>query len=70
MKTTVKTKAQCGVSVEPGNAPGSVRLVIVEGGFVMAETTLNQDQAGVLIFGLECAAEAAQIKADREAKAA
>lgn len=70
MKTTVKTKPQCGVSVEPGQEPGTVVLKLVEGGFVMAETTLNQDQAGVLIFGLECAAEAAQLKADREAEAA
>lgn len=55
MKTTVRTKPQCGVFVEPGKEPGTVRLVIVEGGFEMASTTLNQDQAGVLVFGIECA---------------
>lgn len=70
MKTTVKTKLHCGVVVQPANEAGKVNIVIVEGGFAMAQATMDQDQVGALIFGLECAADAARIKAEREAKAA
>lgn len=68
MKTTVKTKLHCGVVVQPANEAGRVHIVIVEGGFAMAQATLDQDQVGALIFGLECAADAARIKLDRQSK--
>lgn len=70
MKTTVKTKLHCGVIVQPAKEAGKVHIVIVEDGFDMAQATMDQDQVGALIFGLECAADAARIKVDRKAKAA
>jgi hypothetical protein len=69
MKSTIKTGSRQ-IVVEPSKLnPGSLTLRLVNGhaGDLKSEemvATLSQDQAGALIFALEQAAEAAQLKAD------
>ena len=63
MKTTVKIAHEFGagrVTVEPLKG-GDVQLTIDNGCGQWSTVELTQDQAGALIFGIERAAEAAQI---------
>ncbi|CDN87502.1 hypothetical protein [Hydrogenophaga intermedia] len=64
MKTTIKLTAGRALVVQP--APGKgVRVDVTLAGVVVAGDVLTPDQTGALLFGLEQAAEAAGIAADR-----
>jgi len=66
MKTTIKGPASTAVVVQPGPA-GTVAVDMTVFRVGVAGMCLTQDQIGALIFGLEQAAEAAQIAQDRAA---
>ncbi|WP_288254056.1 hypothetical protein [uncultured Hydrogenophaga sp.] len=63
MKTTIKLSAGRALVVQPQGA--GVRVDLTFGGVVMGGDVLTPDQAGALLFGLEQAAEAAGMAADR-----
>lgn len=72
MKTTIAINLGARLSVEPSECGGVVlcietRSAKQEGGWRCdTQLILSQDQAGVLVFGIECAAEAADIAQDRK----
>lgn len=71
MKTTVKLASDRKIVVEPcGLSRGCITVQFAYGsGEFDLPVHLTQDQAGALIFGLEQAAEAARIAAERQAVA-
>lgn len=67
MKTTIKTGTRT-ITVQPSKLnPGSVCIELVPNPLndIGMSATLTQDQIGALIFGLEQAAEAAEISQQR-----
>lgn len=68
MNTTVRTATKR-IQVLPDPA-GKVELNIFNrSGEFMAGASLTPDEVGALLFGIECAAEAAGIAQDREQQA-
>ena len=75
MKTTIKLNKEKSLSIAPSKTGGGAVILdmtefcngINVGGWTLS---LNQDQAGALIFALEQAAEAAHIAQDRASAAA
>lgn len=67
MKTTIKTGITSSVIVEPKGE--GVKLTLRGISDTVAVLQLTQDQVGALLFGIEQAAEAAQIAAADRAKA-
>jgi len=65
MKTTVKLEPFKALVIEP--AAGGVRMSIQVGGVIVGGFTLTPDQLGAAMFGVEVAAEAAGIAAQRAA---
>lgn len=64
MKTTVKICSDLAVIVKPHGTDGCISLGIKSVEY-SGEIIMQLDKAGALIFGLEQAAEAAQIAQDR-----
>ncbi len=63
MKTTVKLEAFKALVIEP--AKDGVRMSIQVGGVIVGGFVLTADQIGAAMFGVEVAAEAAGIAAQR-----
>lgn len=66
MKTTIKLAGGRALVVSPAAGQG-VRVDLTFAGVVVGGDVLTPDQVGALLFGIEQAAEAAGIAADREA---
>ncbi len=67
MNTTVRTNTKR-IQVLPDPITGAVEInIFTREGQHMAGASLTQDEVGALLFGIEQAAEAAGIAADREA---
>lgn len=70
MKTTIKLTHSKTLTVQPTKAGGVVvEFLPILSAVNDATLHLTQDQAGALIFALEQAAEAAQLKFDRDQSA-
>lgn len=65
MKTTVKLEPMKALVIEP--ADKGVRMSIQIGGIIVGGFVLTADQIGAAMFGVEVAAEAAGIAAQRSA---
>jgi hypothetical protein len=67
MNTTVRTSTKR-IQVLPNASAGNVEINIFNReGEHLAGATLTPDEVGALLFGIECAAEAAGIAQDRAA---
>lgn len=65
MKTTVKISTNRSIVVSP-STDGEVIMKVVDSGVETVYQSLTPDQLGALIFGLEMAQEAAQIKRQKD----
>ena len=64
MKTTIKLDAHRAIVVQP-QAGGAVSISFIVGAVPTLSRTLTPDQCGVLLFGLEQAAEASEVRRAR-----